>query len=104
MAGIVRQDYEIFKIFETNPVNRANPVILSKALQDGFADLFLLRRAKLVQLLPQLRATVGEYRDREKRRVYRARLANRHRCHGDSARHLNRCEERIEAVEGVALH
>src|SRR5215208_1598033 len=98
MAGIVRQDYEIFKIFETNPV------ILSKALQDGFADLFVLRGAKLVQLLPQLRATVGEYRDREKRRVYRTRLANRHRCHGDSARHLNRCEERIEAVEGVALH
>src|SRR5215212_1512819 len=40
MAGIVRQDYEIFKIFEDNPVNRTNPVILSRAFTGRFRGSF----------------------------------------------------------------
>ena len=32
---------------------------------------------------------VEAFRDREKRRIYRPWLANRERCHGNSARHLH---------------
>ena len=104
MAGIVRHDYRIFKIFKIALVNGANPVILTNALQDGLAYLFLLRRPKLVQFLTQLRATVREDCDREKRRIYRTRLANRERRDRNSAGHLNRGQKRIETVKGVALH
>ena len=105
MAGIVRQDYRIFKIFKINPENRANPVILSQAYsEDSLPNLFLLRSPKLMQFPAQLRLAIGEYGDREKRRIYRAGLADRERCHRNSARHLYRRQERIQAIKSIALY
>jgi hypothetical protein len=59
-------------------------------LQHSFADLLFLSFTKFVQLFAQLRTAIGEDSNREKGRVGRARLANRERCDGNPARHLDR--------------
>jgi len=49
MAGIVRQDDRIFKIFKKNPENHINPVILWKTYSENSLAYFLfLARPKLV--------------------------------------------------------
>ena len=51
-----------------------------------------------------LQARQGEDGSGQERRVDRARFAHRQRAHRDSRRHLHHGQERVEPVQGSALH
>src|ERR1043165_2954730 len=91
-CGHCATGFQDFQDLHVNPANLLNPVILSNiALQNSFADLFLLRITKLVQLLPQIRTAIGEDSNRKKCGVCGARLPDRERADRNPARHLDRC-------------
>src|SRR5690242_17028017 len=103
-GGIVRQgacNYKKNRLI--GPIGRIG-LIGPMCLKYSFADFFLLSFTKFVQLFAQLRTAIGEDSYREEGRVGRAGLANRECSDRNPARHLDRGEERIESIQGVALH
>ncbi|HTS28993.1 MAG TPA: HTTM domain-containing protein [Bryobacteraceae bacterium] len=76
-----------------------------RALRQRLSQHFpALLRPEMAQFFAQFRAFVGEDGDCQKRRVARARRPDRQCADGDASGHLHGRQQRIQPLQGRALH